>query len=235
MEILETRSIYAGYDGDYILFDINLNIKRNSIYLIVGPNGSGKSTLLKVIAGMILPKKGKIYYMKKDITRLPTYERVKMGIKMMLQIRATYPYLSIKENLEIGGYYLKREILEEEIENLLELFPNFKNKLHTKAYSLSGGEQRLLELFMTLIGRPQLVLLDEPTAMLSPKYTNIILNKIDEIKDVLKITVVLVEQKISEAIKISEQLCIMDLGKLVYCGDKDDTYIRSSLINLFFG
>jgi len=235
MEVLKIENLYAGYNGDNILYDINLNVNKNTIYLVIGPNGSGKSTLLKIIAGMILPKRGKIYYLGEEITYLPVYKRVKLGIKMMPQIRAIYPYMTVKENLEIGGYYLRKEILEKMIEDLIELFPNFKYKLNTKAYNLSGGEQRLLELLMTLIGRPRLALLDEPTAMLSPKYTSMILHKINEIKEIMNIPIILVEQKIFEAMKIADQVCMMDLGRVIYYGEKEDAYIKNALFSLFFG
>jgi len=223
--VLEVEKLNAGYKELHILFDVDAKIHRNSITAVVGPNGSGKSTFLKSIFGLTTIYGGKIVYEGKDITRVPPHEKTKMGIAYLPQTDNVFANLSVEENLKIAGYTIDREEFEDRVELALSMFPELQTKMKRKAGTLSGGERQFLAMAMALIKNAKLMMLDEPTAMLSPKYASVIFEKIQFLRDELKMTILLVEQNVLKALEISDYAYMLVSGRVVF-GGKSEELVR---------
>ncbi len=236
MAELKVEDIYAGYGKKEILRGISFDIKQGEIVALIGPNGAGKSTLLKVIAGVLKPWKGKVWLDGKDISLLPPYEINRLGIGYFLQGGKVFPSLSVRENLEVGSLGLSQEEKEKRIEEVLKIFDNLKGLLDRRVGLISGGERQALALAMILIKKPQVLLLDEPSAGLSPRYVRDTMEKIKEINAAWKTTALLVEQNVGEALKIAKKTIVMFGGKIESSFDNSGDILKERVLeNVFFG
>jgi len=241
--MLEIKELEASYsDKDIkVLKGINLNIKPNTITAIIGPNGSGKSTLLKCITGLLKISRGKVKYKGENIENLPTYFIVKKGISYVPQGRHIFPSMTVKENLEIGGYLIRsnKKLLEERLKKVFEIFPvlNNENILSKKSTFLSGGEQQLVLLARSLMiareemNKPDLILLDEPSLGLQPTTIKKVYDYIKKIKELKNpndepSAVVLVDQNVTMALSISDYFYVLNDGKIVYEGEPKNININ---------
>lgn len=220
--LLELKNIHAGYNGREILRGLPLNINAGEIVCIIGPNGAGKSTVLKVISGFLYPKKGDILFKNKEITAMESYKRMALGIGYFLQGGEVFNDMSIYENLEMGGANLKKSLFKETVEDTLNLFPQLKDKLNKRAGLLSGGEKQMLALGIVLMAKPTLLLLDEPSAGLAPGLVKVIMEKIVEINKTYGTAILLVEQKIGQALKVASRGYLLKNGKVVFEGSAED-------------
>jgi len=216
--LLELKNIHAGYNGREILRGLPLNINTGEIVCIIGPNGAGKSTVLKVISGFLYPKKGDILFKNKEITGMESYKRMALGIGYFLQGGEVFNDMSVYENLEMGGANLKKSVFKETVEDTLNLFPLLKDKLNKRAGLLSGGEKQMLALGIVLMAKPRLLLLDEPSAGLAPGLVKVIMEKIVEINKTYGTAILLVEQKIGQALKVASRGYLLKNGEVVFEG-----------------
>jgi len=224
----------AGYGKKVILSDIGIDIEAGKIYAFVGPNGAGKSTLLKAIMGLLDDASGVIHFKGNNILERRTDEIVKSGISYVPQGNRVFMDLSVKENLEIGGYLLEnREILEENLESVLAYFPALKEKLKMDAGDLSGGEKQQCALARALMLKPEILLLDEPSLGLSPQLVKHAFETIAKIKQDLGTTILIVEQKVREVLKIADRVVALRLGKIAFKGNPDELD-ESKLREIFF-
>lgn len=232
--ILELKNIFAGYRKRLILHDISLNIEKNKISLLIGPNGAGKSTLLKVIAGLIKPWKGNLIFYGEVLNGISASKRARMGIGYFMQGGEVFTNLTIKENLEIAGMGISKQKIKHNMNIAFTIFPALKNMENKRAGLLSGGEKQQLALAMVLIREPKLILLDEPSAGLSPILVKDTLRKIVDMKNLLKTTILLVEQNIGEGLKIADTVFLMKAGHIL--GEvKPERVTEGNLLNnLFF-
>lgn len=212
--LLNLENIHAGYNGREILNGLYLNVKPSEITCIIGPNGAGKSTVLKTISGLLYPKKGDIIFNSKNITVMESHKRVSLGIGYFLQGGEVFRDMSVYENLEVGGASLKKSVLKERFEETLSIFPALKDKLKKRAGLLSGGEKQMLALGMIMLNRPKLILLDEPSAGLAPGLIKVVMEKIVEVNKLYGIAILLVEQKIDVALKISDRAYLLQNGRV---------------------
>ena len=185
MSLLEVNNLSAGYGKLQILDRVSFSLDKKEILAIVGPNGSGKSTLLKTIFGLTSIYDGKILFMNKDITHLPPHEKARIGLAYLPQVGNTFEKLSVIENLRMGGYVLQDEELEKRISEVLDFFPILKDYLHRKVLTLSGGERQMVAMAMALLRKPEILMMDEPTAALAPKIATQVFEKIIEIRESL--------------------------------------------------
>ncbi len=220
--MIEVNNLNAGYKELHVLFDVNAKMPKNKITTIVGPNGSGKSTLLKAIFGLATIYSGSVKMNGNDITRIPPHEKAKLGLAYLPQIENVFVNLTVMENLKIAGYILDKEELEERINTALEFFPELKYYTNRKAGTLSGGERQFLAIAMALVKNAKIIMLDEPTAQLSPKLAEIVFQKIIDLRDSLKLTVILVEQNAKRALEISDRAYMLISGKVIFEGDSKD-------------
>lgn len=215
---LRTQALNAGYGRFHIIFDVDLEVRRGEILVIVGPNGSGKSTLLKTLFGLTRVYSGKVEFEGNDITRLPPHVRARLGIAYLPQTNNVFAELTVRENLKMAGYRLKPEVVEERTREVLELFPFLKEKLNAKAKTLSGGQRQLLAMAMALIRRPRLLMFDEPTAGLAPRAANEVVDRILWLRDELGKTVIWVEQNAKLALERGDSAVLMVSGRVAYSG-----------------
>lgn len=234
MNILEIERLSSGYGKSQVLFDVSLEVRKNSICAILGPNGSGKSTLLKTIFGLTSIYSGSIKFNGHEISRMKPHEIAKLGISYLLQVENIYSNLSVRENLIMAGYILPREEMHSRMKEVLEIFPPLKNFLGRRTYTLSGGERQLLVMAMALMRRPALMMLDEPSANLAPRIADEIIEKIKELKD-LGITIILVEQNTKKALEITEDAFLLVSGRINYYGKSKELITNKELGRLFLG
>ncbi len=220
--MLRTENLNAGYKELHVLFDVNTTFEDNKITAIVGPNGSGKSTLLKSIFGLATIHSGKIIFGEKDITNVPPHDKTKLGIAYLPQVDNVFTNLTVEENLKIAGYTVEENEFENRFETALEVFPTLKNYLKKRAGTLSGGERQFLAISTALIRKAKILMLDEPTAQLAPKFAEEIFEKIIELRDKFKLTLILVEQNIKRALEISDRAYFLISGRIVFSGRADE-------------
>ena len=220
--MLKVENYSAGYKELHILFDINAVVEKGKVTTIAGPNGSGKSTFLKSLFGLATIHSGRILYKNRDITSIPPHEKTRMGIAYLPQVQNVFTDLTVEENLKIAGYILENEEYWERLDLVLEVFPELKNKLKQNGGTLSGGERQFLAIASALIKKAELLMLDEPTAMLSPKFANETFKKILELKEMFGLTVLIVEQNIKKSLEISDNAYMFMNGRVVFEGKSEE-------------
>ncbi|MBW9220801.1 ABC transporter ATP-binding protein [Methanothermococcus sp. SCGC AD-155-M21] len=233
--MIKVEKLNAGYGKLQILFDIDVEVSSGKITTIVGPNGSGKSTFLKSLFGLTDIYSGNIIYDNKDITYIPPHEKTKMGISYLPQTNNVFTNLSVIENLKIAGYVLKKNELEERMNFALKVFPELKDILNKKAGALSGGQRQMLAMATALVRKTKLLILDEPTAQLSPKLAEVIFDKIVELRDDYNITPLLVEQNAKRALEISDVGYMFVSGKVAYGGSAKSLLEHEKFQSYFLG
>ncbi len=203
-----------------VLFGVNLDVHPGEIAVLIGPNGAGKSTVLKSIFNLCEIRKGSIVYKGKDITRLPTHERILLGISIVPQGRQVFSNLTVRENLEMGAYLTKdADLRETRLAEVLQHFPELKPKLDHNAYTLSGGQQQMLAMARGLMQDPQLLLLDEPSLGLAPKILKDLFTRIHGINQE-GCAILMVEQNAKAACAIADHIFVLEEGKVALHGDK---------------
>lgn len=214
--ILETKDINAAYYKRNILHGISFKIHENEIVSMIGPNGAGKSTFLKVLAGILPANQGNVIFKGREITHLNARERVKLGIGYLVQGGEIFTDLEVDENMIMAALDMKHDEIIAQMEKIFLLFPVLRTKKDVRAGLLSGGEQQMLALALVLMKKPKLLLwLDEPSAGLSPKLTKEMLGKIWEIKEMFGTSILLVEQRVTEALVNSERSYLLKEGRIV--------------------
>jgi branched-chain amino acid transport system ATP-binding protein len=233
--VIKTENLNTGYGKLQILFDVNVEVEKGKITTIVGPNGSGKSTFLKSLFGLTDIYSGKILYEGKDITYMPPHEKTKYGISFLPQTNNVFTNLSVKENLKIAGYILNKDELKERMEFALNVFPELKGVLNRKSGTLSGGQRQMLAMATALVRKTKLLILDEPTAQLSPKLADVIFDKIVELRDDYDITPLLVEQNAKKALEISDNGYMFVSGRVAYGGSAKSLLEHEKFQSYFLG
>lgn len=218
--MLTISNLHAGYEQLQILFGVNLEAQLNEITLLIGPNGAGKSTVLKSIFNLVDMYDGRVAVNRREITKAPTHECIQHGLVYVPQGRPIFPSLSVRENIELGGFLLGRHLLHERVEYVFHEFPVLALKAKSPAQLLSGGQQQLVALARALMLSPKLLLLDEPSLGLSPVMTQGIFEKIVELKK-KGIGTLLVEQNAKAASAIADKIYLLENGHVVLSGGRE--------------
>lgn len=217
--MLEVKDLHAYYGKSHILQGVNLNVKNGEIVSILGRNGVGRSTTLKAIMGDV-PPQGSILFKGKEIAGLKSYQVAYCGLGYVPEDRSIFPRLTVEQNL-ILGEKSSRKNPRWSIEDVYNLFPILRERKDTDASVLSGGEQQMLTVCRTLMGDPDLIMVDEPTEGLSPQMTERVGNLLQSIAE-RKISILLVEQKLTIAMRISHRVYVMGHGHIVFEGTPAD-------------
>lgn len=240
-QLLSLKNIYAGYGNRGVLFDINLDFFDDRWVLLIGPNGSGKSTLLKVIAGILRQAKGRIYFEnEKDISYCSPGKRVKYGIGFLRQTNNIFPALTIKENLELAGFFCNDNKFKNYLGLLFSIFPGLEKNINRRAGLLSGGVRQMLAIGMVLAREHKLILLDEPTAGLAPHAAKVILERIDVFRNKLlkevQSTVIMVEHNYRYVINKVSRVIGMREGQIVFNSDTPEMMLEDKALmeKIFF-
>ena len=218
--LLDVKGLSGGYGSVQILYGVDLYVDEGEFVTIIGPNGCGKSTFIKTLFGIATYYSGDVTYGGESIEKLRTDQLVNKGIAYVPQVNNVFPTLSVEENLQMGGNALPNRVLKERIERALNMFPDLRSREHDLAASLSGGERQMLAISRALISDPSFLLLDEPTAALSPLYQQQIIERIDNLRKE-GITVLIVEQNARLSLARSDRGYIFANGKVVHTGDAD--------------
>jgi len=216
--VLEIKGLEGGYGSVQILNGIDLYVEEGEFVTIIGPNGCGKSTFLKVLFGLATHHRGRILHNGADVSGWRTDRLVDRGVAYVPQVDNVFPSLSVRENLQMGGIRLTTKKLMPGIERACEMFPDLELRMNDLAASLSGGERQMLAISRALISNPTFLLLDEPTAALSPRYQQQILENIDALRSD-GISVLLVEQNARLSLARSDRGYIFAGGKVVHTGN----------------
>ena len=209
--ILEVENVYAGYIQDLnILQGINFRVARGELVAVIGPNGAGKSTLAKAIFGLLTPNQGSIEFQGENIAGLKSNQIVRKGMCYVPQIQNVFPSLSVEENLEMGAF-IRQGSLKSLKEQIYQMFPRLKERRDQKAGTLSGGERQMLAMGRALMLDPDLLLLDEPSAALSPILVNGVFEQIKAINQMGK-AIVLVEQNAKKALMMADRGYVLENG-----------------------
>ena len=232
--ILECNGIAAGYvKGLNILQGIDLVVSEGEIISIIGPNGAGKSTLLKAIMGLINVSAGRFFINGVEKTNLSTHKIINEGIGYVPQVENVFPSLTIEENLEIGAWSLTKN-RKSSITKELKDFPLLNERKKEKAGNLSGGQRQILALARALVTSPNLLLLDEPSAGLSPVAINEVFKTINEINE-NNVSILLVEQNAKRALKFSNRGYVLDQGRNAYQGEGEELLNDPRVVDLYLG
>jgi len=233
MSILIVENLVAGYGKIPILQGASLEIQQGDFVGIIGPNGAGKSTFAKALFGLVDIFEGKVILDDEDITRLRTELRVKKGMGFVPQLDNVFQELSVLENLEMGGVSLDSKTRNALITTILNVFPELKPKLGDKAKVLSGGERQMLAVGRSLMTKPKLLVLDEPSAGLSPVMTERLFKGLLEINK-MGVTLLIVEQNIKRIEKVVQRVAVFVQGKKVFEG-RSSEIDPDNLIATYFG
>jgi branched-chain amino acid transport system ATP-binding protein len=232
---IEFDNVVAGYGDFMILNKLSLKAARGKITLLLGPNGAGKSTVLKTLFGLLKVRQGRIKLFGQDITGRSAKELlVQHGIAFVPQGRNLFGQLSVLENLELGGITLGMKTTRERIPAVLALFPRLKERLHSAASSLSGGEQKQLEVGRALLLRPKVLLVDEPSIGLSPLVVQDVFRLLRTLADE-GTTVLMVEQNVKSALKMADEAIALESGRLVLHRAAADLLADPHIERLFLG
>lgn len=235
--MISVDGVVAGYTRDVdILHGISINTRQLEIVTILGPNGCGKSTLLKTVAGFLLPREGRVTLDEKDIGHVPVFKKVrKYDIGFVPQTDNVFGSLSVWENLVVGGQFMQEQEKKKRLEELCSAYPVLQRKLRARASSLSGGERQILSLARALMPRPRFLLLDEPSAGLSPKMLGEVFDAIVELRNTERIGVLMVEQNATEALRISDRTYVLSMGQVALEGKSSDLLASDEMRRLYLG
>ena len=234
MALLEASNVVSGYGKTDILHGVSITVEKDEIVTIIGPNGAGKSTLFKTIMGYLMPRAGTILFGGEDVTSLAPNKKVEKGIAYVPQLENIFPSLTIQENLEMGGYSKDSETLMKGIEHAFETFPILGRRRRQRAKSLSGGERQMLAMSMALMTEPELLLLDEPSAGLSPKITEEVFNQIKRLHQE-GIGILIIEQDAHGSLSISDRGYVLTLGQNYFEGSADSILSNDQIREAFLG
>jgi branched-chain amino acid transport system ATP-binding protein len=234
--VIEFKNVTAGYGEFMILNDLSFEAARAKITLLLGPNGAGKSTVLKTLFGLLKVKQGSVHLDGKNITGATAKELLTQhGVAFVPQGRNLFGQLSVIENLELGGITLGMKTCHERIPEVLDLFPRVKERLHSAASSLSGGEQKQLEVGRALLLRPKVLLIDEPSIGLSPLVVQDVFRLLRNLADEKGTTILMVEQNVKSALKMADDAIALESGRLVLHKRADELLADPNIERLFLG
>jgi branched-chain amino acid transport system ATP-binding protein len=228
------KDVVAGYKDFMILNDLSFSVPTGSITLLIGPNGAGKSTVLKTLFGLLTPKQGHVYLNGEEITGSSQKDLLAKGIAFVPQGRNLFGQLSVYENLELGGITIGMKKTHERIPEVLEFFPRLKERMNSAASSLSGGEQKQLEIGRALLLRPKVLLIDEPSIGLSPIVVQDVFKLLRKLVD-QGTTILMVEQNVKSALKYSDDAIALESGRLVLHQSAAEILADPEMDRLFLG
>ena len=234
--MLRIEKLESGYGPMQVLWGASIEVKKGSITSLLGPNGAGKTTLLRTVFGSVELWGGSITYEEKDVTRLPTHQKVGLGIVLVPEGRHLFTGMDVRENLIMGAY--PKEALnnkDDSLELVYSLFPILKERAKQKAGSLSGGEQQMLTIARALMTRPKLIMLDEPSQGLAPKLVGEVFETIERMKTEIGLTILLVEQDVEASLAASDNVYILHEGKIKAHGSGEEIEKSREIREVYLG
>jgi branched-chain amino acid transport system ATP-binding protein len=235
MRLLDVAGIDGFQGAIQILRDVSLHVDEGEVVSVVGSNGAGKTTLIDTISGLTTRRSGTIAFAGTAIHHLPAHERVELGLVQIPEGRRLFPFMSVLANLRLGAYNARARGREaENLERVFTLFPLLQSRLHQHAGTLSGGEQQMLTVARALMGEPRMLMIDEPSLGLAPKFVKAIFDVVESIKD-QGVTVLLVEQNVTKCLQIADRAYVLENGRVVLEGRGADLLGHPHLRQAYLG
>jgi branched-chain amino acid transport system ATP-binding protein len=235
MEELRVENLFTAYDRADVLEDVSLTVEKGSITCLLGSNGSGKTTLIRSILGLTPPRRGKVLFGGREVTRLPTHRIVAQGIACIPEGRKVFPRLTVVENLRLGAYLeTDAQVVRQRLERVFSVFPVLADRRQQLAGTMSGGEQAMVSIGRGLMGAPKLLLIDEPSLGLSPRFVQenfAVIRRINE----EGVTVFLVEQNVHQTLAIAHHGYVLSKGRVVAQGAAADLMKDDQVRAAYFG
>lgn len=233
--MLEVQGLSVFYEDLQAIWDVSFSVGERSVTALVGSNGAGKTTILQGISGILPRVEGDIRFKGKTINALPPYRRVDLGISLIPEGRRIFPYLTVRENLEIGAYSrTARRRLDRTLDQVLTLFPRLAERKRQLAASLSGGEQQMLAIGRGLMSLPALLMLDEPSLGLAPLMVNLVFETIQKINRE-GVTVLIVEQNVHRSLQIASEAYVLETGRITLHGRGSDLLENDHIKKAYLG
>lgn len=221
--LLDIQNLSAGYGQIGVLHKVSITVPEAEVVAIIGANGAGKTTLLSAVAGLLPTTTGQITFNGRDITRLSTASRMEAGLALVPEGGRLFPFMTVRENLELGAYSRGRDAgIVKRIDEICEIFPVLAERQSQLAGHLSGGERQMCAVARALMSRPKLLMLDEPSVGLSPLMTERLLSTIADLAAQAALTVVIVEQRVTNVLAMAGIAYILDHGKILKSGSAHD-------------
>jgi branched-chain amino acid transport system ATP-binding protein len=234
--VLSVQHIAAGYGDLRVVWDVSFEVRAGEVTSVLGRNGAGKTTTLRTIAGLNRATAGSIEFEGRAVTGERTHRRVRRGIGLVQENKRIFRRRTVEENLLLGGYSTGagRRRLREGTEQVYDLFPALRDRASTTAGELSGGQQQMLAIGQALMGRPRLLMLDEPSAGLAPAIVSEVMAAVKRLKE-SGLGILLVEQAVEAAMSVSDQIIVLDVGRVVMAGAATDIDDLGVLRDAYFG
>lgn len=232
--MLEVSGLTAAYGPIEAVRDVTFSVEKGKIVTLIGPNGAGKSTILNTLSGIIAAKSGSVVFKGRNITRMSAHRRVSEGIVQVPEGRQVLAGMTVRENLELGGYRRPRNEVSADIDRMISYFPILGDRVNALAGSLSGGEQQMLAIARGLMAHPKLLLLDEPSLGLAPLIIDLIFKFLVNLRDGGQ-TILLVEQNARLALEVSSHAYVIESGKLVLEGPSQQLRSDPAIVRTYLG
>jgi len=231
---LSISNVFCGYDKFDVLQGVHMEVEEGTIVSVIGPNGAGKSTLFRSIFGILIPRQGDIQFQGENITKLSPSVRLRKGISYVPQGRCNFSQMTVQENLEMGAYLRTDPGIKKDIEEIYQKIPILGRKKDQTASTLSGGEQQIMEMAMSYLLNPKILLLDEPTLGLAPNFRHFVFENITKINGD-GVTILIVEQNAKLALGYSDFAYVLELGKNRFQGPAREILENPEIKKLYLG
>mgnify|MGYP000108938332 CR=1 FL=1 len=234
--MLEVNNINVAYNGTQVLWDVSLKVEEGEIVALVGANGAGKTTTLKTIIGLLSPLSGSITFEGERIDGIPARMVISRGISMVPEGRRVFPYMTVRENLELGAYTEKQKArVQENMERVFNLFPILRERQDQLAGTFSGGEQQMLVIGRALMSRPRFLMVDEPSLGLAPTIVATVFDVIKSLHQEGNTTILLVEQNVRKSLEIAQRAYVLETGRVVLSGESKDLLANEKVRTAYLG
>ncbi|MGL6199659.1 MAG: ABC transporter ATP-binding protein [Lachnospiraceae bacterium] len=234
--MLKVKGLKIAYKGVQVINGIDFSVSENQFTVLIGANGAGKTSIIKAIMGLIKPAEGEILYNDIDLNKVKPYKMTSLGLSLCPEGRQLFPDMTVEENLEMGAYSRKdKSSIKQDISEMYEKFPRLSDRRIQKAKTLSGGEQELLAIARSLIAKPRLLLLDEPSWGLAPLMIEEVMMTIKNVKETSDTTILLVEQNARIALKYADYAYVLDVGDVVMEGTGQELINDDKVKEVYLG